>query len=1162
MRLEAISLENYGAFAARSLELGEKPGLTIVYGPNEAGKSTFLAAIGDFLFTIPNNSPRGGMFGYDAMRIGATLRTRDGRRLVLRRRKGRGITLTDEAGAPVDDTVLAQLLGSTTRERFASLFGLDHQALREGGEHLLSAAGDIGRLIVEAGGGLRTLMARLDDIDAEAGKLFSNRRSGDRVFYQALDAFTNAERQGKAGLLTRDAYEKQRKAYAAADERLTALRETQRTLAGRTSALQRAIRVSPLLVEHGGLEEQLKTFENVGDLGEGFSDQVTAALAAKDTAARLINEVMERHQDLAGRLDALLVDARLTAIEADVLDFVERLAIVRTQRADRPNRIVELAQNDERLSSLRRRLQLGPDEDLAPRLPAADVLEKVQQLASDALTRAPTLANAKIRSAELDDEAGRHRESIARAELLGQDRPFGIRAADLAPLPSQSAALEVRRRQSRTAADEAAARCKALGFDTLAALSALPCPSPGALQSEINAQAALEEERGKCTMEIARATAEALSAEAEIDRLQAAGEVPTDVLLAASRASREDAWAPIRAAHLGQAPLPSLPQGDSEVVAFETAMGRVDDIAERRGSEAQRIAFLASAEQLKGLASGRAQAGRNAELAAAAALTKLTQAFAKALPEFTARTPDLTVASLFLEERRQTLDDGRAALAMGQEVERLTAELEPLLEMLKTAESRATIQPPVASSLGARATAAMAAIVAHDEAYREHQASVTAIVELEPRLATEIRKAKELEADEARWTLAWAPAVTALGARADIAVQSAAELVTLWASAEGIISARAQTQRRLDRMDEDAAELGRLTTSAGAAVGLALPNDEVVAAQMLEARWRENEAVRIQRAGLEPGLPPLAASLAARQRDVVAAEARLHDLATHAGVADTDAAALQGLAARHAARSQTLAALAHLEATLTTAGDALGIDTLREECGARSIDALRADLAAVSAEELAVGADYDDAIRSAQTLKAELDGYEDDASLSRASVEREAATARMHAAIERYLELTLARSLVTQAIAKVRAEQQDPLIRRAGELFAVATTGEFTGLEADIDHNGQPVIVGVRALGGRAHIDIMSDGTRDQLFLAFRLASIENYCKATEPLPFIADDILVHFDDPRSAATLELLAEFAKTSQVILFTHHEEVRRAAENLVRLGRASLIDLGWT
>jgi uncharacterized protein YhaN len=73
----------------------------------------------------------------------------------------------------------------------------------------------------------------------------------------------------------------------------------------------------------------------------------------------------------------------------------------------------------------------------------------------------------------------------------------------------------------------------------------------------------------------------------------------------------------------------------------------------------------------------------------------------------------------------------------------------------------------------------------------------------------------------------------------------------------------------------------------------------------------------------------------------------------------------------------------------------------------------------------------------------------------------------------------------------------------------------------------------------------MSDGTRDQLYLALRLATLERHLAQAEPLPFIVDDILINFDDDRTAATLKVLAELAKKTQVILFTHHARLKELA-----------------
>ena len=42
-------------------------------------------------------------------------------------------------------------------------------------------------------------------------------------------------------------------------------------------------------------------------------------------------------------------------------------------------------------------------------------------------------------------------------------------------------------------------------------------------------------------------------------------------------------------------------------------------------------------------------------------------------------------------------------------------------------------------------------------------------------------------------------------------------------------------------------------------------------------------------------------------------------------------------------------------------------------------------------------------------------------------------------------------------------------------------------------------------------------------------------------MPFVVDDILIGFDDSRTRICLEVLAELATSTQVLLFTHHRRV---------------------
>ena len=54
--------------------------------------------------------------------------------------------------------------------------------------------------------------------------------------------------------------------------------------------------------------------------------------------------------------------------------------------------------------------------------------------------------------------------------------------------------------------------------------------------------------------------------------------------------------------------------------------------------------------------------------------------------------------------------------------------------------------------------------------------------------------------------------------------------------------------------------------------------------------------------------------------------------------------------------------------------------------------------------------------------------------------------------------------------------------------------------------------------------------------------------ESAEPMPFIVDDVLVDFDDPRSQAALNALALLAEKTQVILFTHHSQVVEQSKQL--------------
>jgi uncharacterized protein YhaN len=147
----------------------------------------------------------------------------------------------------------------------------------------------------------------------------------------------------------------------------------------------------------------------------------------------------------------------------------------------------------------------------------------------------------------------------------------------------------------------------------------------------------------------------------------------------------------------------------------------------------------------------------------------------------------------------------------------------------------------------------------------------------------------------------------------------------------------------------------------------------------------------------------------------------------------------------------------------------------------------------------------------------------------------------LRSASERYVRTRTAAELLKWAIDRYRREKQAPMLRRAGEIFATLTGGAFSALRVEYDERDQPQLTGLRAGGDSVPVPGLSTGTADQLYLALRVASIEDYLDHAPGLPFVADDLFINFDDQRSGAGFEVLGQLASRTQVLFFTHHRHL---------------------
>jgi len=227
--------------------------------------------------------------------------------------------------------------------------------------------------------------------------------------------------------------------------------------------------------------------------------------------------------------------------------------------------------------------------------------------------------------------------------------------------------------------------------------------------------------------------------------------------------------------------------------------------------------------------------------------------------------------------------------------------------------------------------------------------------------------------------------------------------------------------------------------------------------------------------------------------------------------------------------------------SLIEGGDGLSVAELHEECDLVDLDqvvvrgeGLEHELAALRERLMEARELRSDARKAFEAIGA------DDAA-AKAAADRQAALTELKEVAERYVLVRSAALLLRWAIERYRREKQAPLLNRAGQIFTTLTGGSFADLTLEFDEDDQVHLTGLRPTGDRVAVSGMSTGTADQLYLALRVASVEDYLERATPLPFVADDLFINFDDARAAAGLEVMGQLAEKTQVLFFTHHEHL---------------------
>jgi len=1025
LRIDVVRVHGFGHFADYALEL--RPGLNLLYGPNEAGKSTLLAFLRGMLFGFDKQyEPETGTWGGELCVSSAA------GPLVVRRTTGRRsktLSVVSSEGRELPASALDEARAHVSRELFHEVFAF------------------------------------------------------------SLDELSSFERLSKEDGVSRAL-------FAAGLRGARRLPEVEKHLETRTTELFKKGGRKPRL------NDVLLQLEEVRGQLEALKDRPARYLAERERLRSLSHELEETHARLEQTHREL---NRLSRLEA-ALGELGTLARLQVELASLPA-----------LATFPRDGVVRLEELLQRRKEAHGALARVEMLRGSAEREAERLSEVS---------AVHEREDALRAALGA----FIARAELLRTLPGRRVALEARR-------EEVTRALEGLGL-------------------EVDAEGLLALELGTAARGQLESLVERL-ARAESERREADG------ALEQGRAARERIASALSRLQAEREKLPEL--SATEVRQRQVAVGRAkllrverEQVLAQRTELQQRLQSLrAQAEPPPGPAPASTLVG--VAMAVAVACVIGMALYAGPMPGLLSLLGALVlVVPLVLMHRGAVRSHQRMAEAHAARHRQHVQEI-------------VRVQSALDALMGRRAAVERDLMGALDEAGVPGDDSVAGLARMEAALAEALRQAERMEhlghEREAREAERDGVVQEVQGAelalrRADMLVRTLRGDFSLLLDARGfpanLLPQRALTlwrdaaelRRRLADLDAEAralsedeagceAVVSRLLDEAQA-VGLGEGPAESVAARVasaLEARKTREAEARTQRARAEELKADEARLLRLHEAEAQAVAALLAQ-----GGADSEEAFRSR--ARLAERFEELTRQVGVLTSRVEAATGLPEARVRASVSAEGgEERLRERLGQLRIQEPALDGRLKQLHTDLGAAENQLQQWEGDARLAELRIQEERLRAEAADLATRYTKDTLALALLSRARRRFEEEQQPRVIQLASEHFAALTHGRYRRVFLPAGGSRELRVSGVK---GERGPEQLSRGTREQLYLAFRLAVIQDFGETRGALPLIVDDILVNFDLARTRGTLELLARLSERHQVIAFTCHPWLRELFE----------------
>jgi uncharacterized protein YhaN len=1137
MRFQRLHIPAFGPFTNLELTFpSTKNDFHVIYGGNEAGKSSLLRAIRDLLFGIHSQSPDNFLHDYKHLRVLGEIENLAGDRLVIQRRKGSKNTLLDAEERPFHDSSLRPFLGGIDQKYFSAMFGLGASELREGAAELLAGEGELGKALFSASLGGTPIQRVLNAIVAESEQLFKGKSAKDVSIRPAAGRHKELLKKSREAIVSSETWDMLERSLA---EHTASKKRLEEEIGNIVRDLAWIQRCEDALPSVGRLSDEMSKFSALPALPEVASDFVERASAARNAvneSTRIVRTEAEHLLQLQKNLDNCKTSSALIAV-ADDLDLLhEDLGAYRERKKALTKLTIELADLEHTLRAGMKALEVeGGFESLESlRLSSA-----VQMSCREA---ANNLHGAMNKQTELNDKV-----VVLKAGIEDDENELVLMPKmDLAPLRKalEDAAEATEANKTLAGSQSSVAKLiRVIGTEQalvpgvpqdLDAVSLLAVPSPATIRKFRERFDNLERDIEVTNRLIREEKVTVNALKNELHRIERRGELPSEDSLYQARRHRDHGWQLVLAEWKGGGAMEELDPALPLVEAFPHAIISADKIADQLRTDAETVA-QAEEKRLQIHISNQKVADANESLDSLRIELEKCQASWEA--EWTqigvpARSP------VEMEEWRENWVRLRRTISEFNDAEETVRSKSAQVQQAR--EKLSAVLPDSSEQSFSMLYAAAIKLVQQGENSSGRRDAIEERLKKAKKILADLdRQASELcsavqsaEENWKRWCRSAGLAEDTTPESGLILLQERKELLAKfdsWNKLSGEATGILSEIKRYERMVyEHAMSLGieaDLTESQEAGLWAALSDVRKVQAKCEQLMSQVTDAE---------------ANLATLRQAEVYARQYLEELMQLCGL--DDPSELEPLLANLENRTKIQDRINGHRIMLSGLARGQSLDEFIALVQAENAADLPRRKTLLETTKAAKSADLHEvqaALDGLNRQKKEHEKAGDAAADFRQQAESVAATLKQDAT--QFIRLRLAAHFLRNQIERFREENQGPLLEKSGQRFKQMTRNAFEGLAAEFNDDDIPVIVGRKGNGINVPVNGMSDGSRDQLYLALRIAAMERYLEDHEPMPLILDDLLITFDNERTTAILPQLANLAERTQIFLFTHHKHI---------------------